>query len=289
MKHRVLLVGNNQTVINEFFVHMDNVFECQTCSLRHEDMASHIRYFEPEVMVFCAKTETRDNMQTVVNFHSMLEMHNIPLAFLGDMADYEAYKKMPNCKMELFIQRPISPNNIAQNIIMYITNKANAKRSLAGLKKTSEKATTTSKDTLELLAKVDAEIALIEKDGNKSLSNKKKILVVDDDATMLKTIKGHLDEKYNVSVATSGAVAKKFLYKKSVDLILLDYEMPYENGAEVMRSLRAMKNTCKTPIIFLTGVNDAAKIQEVISLKPQGYLLKPIEHDTLLSKINEVI
>lgn len=44
-----------------------------------------------------------------------------------------------------------------------------------------------------------------------------------------------------------------------------------------------------TPVIFLTGVSDTEKIKKVLVLKPQGYLLKPIDHDKLLESIKKVL
>ena len=84
-------------------------------------------------------------------------------------------------------------------------------------------------------------------------------------------------------------VSLKYLKKKTVDLILLDYEMPEENGPAVLAKLRANPQTANIPVLFLTGINDASKIQKALSLKPNGYLLKPVDHDTLLAKVHEVL
>ena len=73
------------------------------------------------------------------------------------------------------------------------------------------------------------------------------------------------------------------------NLILLDYEMPGENGPEVLEKLRANPITNQIPVIFLTGINDRKKIQQVLALKPQGYLLKPIDHDKLVEAIENTI
>lgn len=62
------------------------------------------------------------------------------------------------------------------------------------------------------------------------MTSGKNILVIDDDARMLKVIKLHLHEKYDVATAISGKIALKFLETKHTDLILLDYAMPDENG-----------------------------------------------------------
>ena len=115
---------------------------------------------------------------------------------------------------------------------------------------------------------------------------KKHILVIDDNPMMLKVIRESLRDKYEVATAISGKIARKYLANKTVDLILLDYEMPEENGSEVLAKLRQNEATKDIPVIFLTGVKEKSKIQKVLQLKPQGYLLKPIEHDKLVDAIN---
>ncbi|MDE7269609.1 MAG: response regulator, partial [Acetatifactor sp.] len=118
---------------------------------------------------------------------------------------------------------------------------------------------------------------------------RKHILVVDDDPMMLKLIKEHLHEDYDVATAVNGKIALKFLERRTTDLILLDYEMPTENGPAILEKLRAEKSTKDIPVIFLTGVKERDKIHTALSLKPQGYLLKPIDHKKLLEAINKIL
>ena len=51
MRYKVLLTGDNNTVIDDFFIHMDEVFEVQSSSSRYEDLLSHAEYFMPDVLV----------------------------------------------------------------------------------------------------------------------------------------------------------------------------------------------------------------------------------------------
>ena len=87
----------------------------------------------------------------------------------------------------------------------------------------------------------------------------------------------------------SGKVALKFLETKSTDLILLDYEMPGDRGPDVLEKIRSNPATENIPVIFLTGVTERDKITEVLALKPQGYLLKPINMQRLLETVSENI
>ena len=117
----------------------------------------------------------------------------------------------------------------------------------------------------------------------------KHVLVIDDDPMMLRLIKAELKDRYNVATAVNGKVGLKFLERKKTDLILLDYEMPEEDGPTVLRKLRENENTKDIPVVFLTGINDKEKIQKVLAMKPQGYLLKPIECEQLVEVISRVI
>ena len=119
--------------------------------------------------------------------------------------------------------------------------------------------------------------------------SKLNVLVIDDDPMMLKIVKDHLHDKYDVATAVSGKGAYKFLEKKTTDIILLDYEMPGENCPAVLQNLRENPEVASIPVIFLTGVADRDKIREVLSLKPQGYLLKPIDKEKLLGTLDKFI
>ncbi len=116
---------------------------------------------------------------------------------------------------------------------------------------------------------------------------KKRILVVDDDGTMLRTIKGWLSEKYQVFMVNSGMAAITFLAKNEVDLILLDYEMPVTTGPKVLEMLRSEPATSDIPVMFLTVKSDKESVMQVLSLKPEKYLLKTMPPAELVANIDE--
>ncbi len=120
-------------------------------------------------------------------------------------------------------------------------------------------------------------------------TTRKHILVVDDDVRMLRLIKKYLENNYDVATAINGRVALKFLEAKHTDLVLLDYEMPLDNGAAVLEKIRQNPKTKDLPVVFLTGVSSKEKIQEVLQMRPQGYLLKPINKQKLLFTIEKNI
>lgn len=117
--------------------------------------------------------------------------------------------------------------------------------------------------------------------------NKKKVLVVDDSGAMLRSVKGWIEPKYQVILANSGAMTIKYLATNRPDLVLLDYEMPVMNGKQVLEIIRSEAEFCTIPVIFLTGKNDKETIQEVLALKPEGYILKSTKPEQIIEMIDE--
>lgn len=116
---------------------------------------------------------------------------------------------------------------------------------------------------------------------------KKKILVVDDSGAMLRNVKGWLEGRYQVILANSGAMAIKYLTLNKPDLVLLDYEMPVVNGKQVLEMIRTETEFSSVPVIFLTSKNDRESITQVMSLKPDGYLLKTMKPEDIVQAVDD--
>lgn len=116
---------------------------------------------------------------------------------------------------------------------------------------------------------------------------KKKVLVVDDSGAMLRNVKGWLEDKYQVILANSGTMAIKYLSTNRPDLVLLDYEMPVLDGKQVLEMIRSEAEFSSIPVMFLTSKNDKESIQKVLSLKPEGYILKTTSPEQIVQMIDE--
>ncbi len=123
--------------------------------------------------------------------------------------------------------------------------------------------------------------------ANNDMTNRKNILLVDDDGTFLKMVKDWLSDKYRVTIVTSGAQAMMYIADNRPDLILLDYEMPVISGPQVLEMIRSETKVDGIPVIFLTGKGDRESVMKVLSLKPDGYLLKSMKRDQLRAAVNE--
>lgn len=116
---------------------------------------------------------------------------------------------------------------------------------------------------------------------------KKKILVVDDSGAMLRNVKGWLEDKYQVILANSGAMAIKYLSLNRPDLVLLDYEMPIVDGRQVLEMIRSEIEFADIPVIFLTSKNDKESVANVVKLRPDGYLLKTMKPEEIVKFVDD--
>lgn len=283
MKYKVLLTGNNKTIINEFFTYMDINFECLSTSDRYDDIMGHMKYVNPDVFVYCLYKERPDDLKRFANIERQISDRDVPLVIIGDSEDCDEFAKIAPLLNPLVLQKPISTQNIATAIVNMLQNRR--KRIDPNAAK-NEAAENMLRDARELLAQAEeaAEAkAIVEKD------RKKHILIVDDDSRMLRLLKSYLEERYELATAINGKVALKFLETKSTDLVLLDYEMPVESGPVVLEKIRANENLKDLPVVFLTGVTEKNKIREVLALNPQGYLLKPVDMEKLSSTIKGIL
>ena len=70
------------------------------------------------------------------------------------------------------------------------------------------------------------------------------------------------------------------------DLVLLDYDMPICNGRQTLELIRSQKDFENIPVIFLTGRDDAETVKNVLSLKPNGYMLKNLKQSDIKDRID---
>ncbi|MBQ9389572.1 MAG: response regulator [Synergistaceae bacterium] len=137
-------------------------------------------------------------------------------------------------------------------------------------------------DLGELIKRLQKEGEAVDK-----LKEFKSILIVDDDATALRSMKSLLSTRYKILVANSGMNAITILAKNKVDLILLDFEMPIVNGPKVLEMIRSDPNTANIPVMFLTAKGDKRSIMEVLRFKPEKYLLKTMLPKDILDSIDD--
>ena len=113
----------------------------------------------------------------------------------------------------------------------------------------------------------------------------KTIFVVDDNDINLSVAKDALKDQYRVMTLPSAAKMFAMLEKITPDLILLDIEMPEMDGFEALRRLKTNEIHSEIPVIFLTGMTDAAIEVRGFQLGVVDFITKPFSEPVLLNRM----
>ncbi|MBP8968184.1 MAG: response regulator [Lachnospiraceae bacterium] len=223
-KYKILICGKQTSIIDDFFNHLSDDFDLLTTSFRYEDIVKHVSLFHPDVFILCLNGESKDDLNVMNELKRIFTRESIFVFIAGSREDCDFFRNTVVYMAEESFEKPISVAAIRNRINDYMDEKK---------KKAIEE------------EKLHAELEKI-----KEQNRRKHVLVIDDDPIMLKVVKEHLHENYDVATAISGKIAYKFLESKQTDIILLDYEMPGEDGPDVLINLRKRENLENTPLYF---------------------------------------
>lgn len=117
------------------------------------------------------------------------------------------------------------------------------------------------------------------------------ILVVDDYKTMIRIVRGLLNELgfKNIDEARDGPQALEMIAAKSYGLILSDWNMKPMTGLELLKTVRAAPNTLRTPFVMVTA---ETKTENVVAARQAGannYIIKPFTLAVLKQKLTSVL
>jgi CheY-like chemotaxis protein len=114
-----------------------------------------------------------------------------------------------------------------------------------------------------------------------------RILLIDDEYLDIAFLAGTLEDDYEMIFATDGVTALESAGLNMPDLILLDVMMPGIDGFEVCRRLKAHNRTKEIPVIFITGLSEAAAETKGLKMGAADYISKPFHSAPLRVRVNK--
>lgn len=120
------------------------------------------------------------------------------------------------------------------------------------------------------------------------MSQRPKILVIDDDAPILILMRSLLKEfGFEPVTASSGEEGLQEANRQAPDLILLDRNMPGMSGDEVLRQLRRCEDLRQTPVLILSG--EPIPATEIEEIGATAAVMKPFDVTHLVSTIRSYV
>jgi DNA-binding response OmpR family regulator len=115
-----------------------------------------------------------------------------------------------------------------------------------------------------------------------------KVLFVDDEKSIAKSIKSALGDYFEKFIVVSNGIeALKIFKKEHPDLLITDIMIPKMNGLELARAIK--QSSPNFPIIIQSAYSDKDKLLDAISIGVKKYFIKPVDIDTLLSYIESLV
>jgi len=120
--------------------------------------------------------------------------------------------------------------------------------------------------------------------------NNKKIIVVDDEPDILKTMEIFLKcEGFDVITAVDGIEGLEKIKKEAPDLVILDVMLPKLDGYKVCRLLKFDRNFRTIPIVIFTARAQEIDEKKAKEVKADAFITKPFQSETFLAKIRELL
>lgn len=117
-----------------------------------------------------------------------------------------------------------------------------------------------------------------------------KILIVDDCQTTRKLLTLYLKVKgFEVVSAENGLDAIEKLASHEVNLILSDLNMPFMDGIELIKTLKADPNTSHIPVLMVTTEADPEEKQKAMEAGASEYLVKPVTAEMVTQSIKNIL
>ena len=254
---RIFIIGKLEAITEALYKTLESQYQVQLCHAEEpmNIIKSLAKITKPD-MVILNTLESGDINENL--FGELRNIYNnIPILMIGNKENCDFYQQYFDGKYISALYRPVASSVILERCARLCGDKGQIEQAKTGVKA----------------------------DENA----KKRILIVDDSAVTLRSVKALLDREYTVAVATSGERAIKEMKKNRPDLVLLDYEMPICDGKETFEMIRQDEEIRDVPVVFLTAVADKMHIASVLQLNPAGYLLKPPNTEVLKETISSIL
>lgn len=114
-----------------------------------------------------------------------------------------------------------------------------------------------------------------------------KVLIIEDDKILSKTIMQCIEKIFSVEQAFDGEEGLLYAKQNIYDVIILDLMMPVMSGYDVLAELRKQK--INTPVLILTAKDGLTDKLKGFELGADDYLVKPFEREELIARLKAII
>lgn len=252
---KILLIGELGEIVRSLNECLDGTFQVQLCSEQIENIRAMLKITKPDMIIIC-----QIGIQEADSAIFAWIQEKVPQIPVLNITTSEGWKLCRDyCKTEQFsvLFRPVTKDELLKTCNDILSGKGGS--------------------------------VSREEEKKANPHQRKKLMLVDDSALLLRSMKSMLEKRYDICLAKSGEQALNMIPKQNPDLILLDYEMEGMDGRETFEAMKEDEDMKWIPVVFLTSVANRQSIYSVLKSKPDGYILKPPDEERILETIEEIL
>ncbi len=121
------------------------------------------------------------------------------------------------------------------------------------------------------------------------MSAKFKMLVLDDDPSMVRLLRKVIDREFgdqlDLTDLTDPVEARKWIEENAPDIVLTDLEMPQVSGLEILRCSK--RRNVRSQVLLLTGHSNTESLLDALELGAIDYLIKPVDQQELTELLTQ--
>lgn len=251
---KILLIGELGEIVRSLNECLADTFQVQLCSGQIENIQAMVKITKPDMLIICQIGV--EEIDSAIFTWIQEKIPQIPVIGITTSEGWQQCREYYKTEQFTVLFRPVAKQELLQTCNDILSGKGTDNR---------------------------------DKKVQNHSYQKKKIMLVDDSALLLRSMKSMLEKRYDICLAKSGEQALNMIPRENPDLILLDYEMDGMDGRETFETMKEDEDMKWIPVVFLTSVANRQSIYSVLKSKPDGYILKPPDEERIFETIEEIL
>lgn len=260
MKKHILFIAEYNNILKDLYISLEDIFDVQMCLPAVNAILKSLSVYTTDMILVNVSGISNNEFQDIARTLGMNAKQHIPIAILGSMEECDEFDK----QLQLIAHQ--SKNITDGNLSTYAIY-----RPLTNGK---------------IIEKIQKKFCLSTEEEARGV---KRILMIDDDAMMIRLMAKQLAPKYKIIASTSGSDGLAKMESQKPDAVLLDYEMPGFNGEQILKMIHENSLIKDIPVYMLTGKADKETVTSILALRPNGYFLKNGDVNLIIEALDKQI
>jgi twitching motility two-component system response regulator PilH len=233
------------------------------------------------------------------------KFREMPVMFLSALGSKDDLKKGFGSGANYYLTKPFDPTRLHKNIDVFFQTTPPARRprryTIEQIREFEERGqapiapggaeydgppSSTSSEQIHYAPTRTSGVSKLSEQTTEIL--RPRVMVVDDDASIIDMIRMSLDGIAEVVAATDGMSAIEKLVKYQPDILIIDIMLPRMNGFQLTQSLRANRAFARLPIMMCSAKSQERDVQFAKRVGANDYLAKPFSPAAVINKVSEL-